>query len=168
VDDVQTILIGLAILAVIIGLLVLRSVGRRKVRQFSEKKSAERKTATSTDWLSQSLLLRTDSTTAKTLIDDRAKSDLHGVEHDHYSLRHPLDGEQVKARLTTVDNAVLLSPVWAGDAGGVPQGAVWLEFRSRVAKAASKAGISTEDKPTPQFVRLADVAGRPHWAPGQN
>jgi hypothetical protein len=166
VSDIVTALVGLAILAVITLLLVLRRYGKRKVNQFSTRLAAERKTGRTTDWLTQSLLLRTDPVTAKALIDKRAESDLHGVDHDGYSLRHPLDGEQVRARLTAVDGTAVLSPVWALDVNGVPEGFMWKEFRDRVAKAAAKAGIEIEDRPTASFVRLGDSQGQPYWGPG--
>jgi hypothetical protein len=165
VSDIVTALVGLAILAAIILLLVLRRYGKRKVNQFSTRLAAERKTDRTTDWLTQSLLLRTDPVTAKALIDKRAESDLHGVDHDGYSLRHPLDGEQVRARLTAAEGSVVLSPVWALDVNGVPEGNVWKDFRDRVAKAAAKAGIEIENRQTAGFVRLADAHGQPYWGP---
>ncbi|KAA1424584.1 hypothetical protein FE697_001255 [Mumia zhuanghuii] len=161
----STLLLGVVLLVVIVGLAQLRSSMKRKVNARNAQRGAERGASRAHTWLGTGVVLETDPQTATGLVDAvAAKTMSKQVGPTRWALMTGFEEYAASAAFVrTPTGEVALGATTAPDQGGAPDGAAWLDFRDRVAKAAKKAGITARQVETGTFTPSTGPDGRTIW-----
>ncbi|MFD1824704.1 MULTISPECIES: hypothetical protein [Mumia] len=157
----------LAGVAVFVVLLVLDQRRRRAAMRRRAERGEKPRGGGSEDWLATRLVLETDPETAGEIVAKVARAAVSKpLAAGRWALVTGFDRYDASAGVVRTDSgSVTLAPLSAPDDGGTPDGAAWLDFRDRVAKAARKAGIETRTEPSPPFVATAGPGGTSRWVP---
>ncbi|WP_370616724.1 hypothetical protein [Mumia sp. Pv 4-285] len=161
----STLVVGVLVLVVIVGLGWFRVAMKRKVADRNDRLSAERGAGRALDWLGTGLVLETDPQTATALVNTIAtKTMSKQVGPTRWALMTGFEEHNASAAFVRTPNGeVALAAVTAPDQRGGPDGAAWLDFRDRVAKAARKAEITARQVDTGTFTQSVGPDGRPIW-----
>ncbi|WP_262851108.1 hypothetical protein [Mumia quercus] len=159
-----TFLVGVAVF------LVLLWLDQRR-RQAAARRRAERgekpRGGGAEEWLATRLVLETDRDTADAVVAKVAQATMsRPVAPGRWSLLTGFDRYEATAGFVRTDpGAVTLAPLSAPDDDGAPDGAAWLDFRDRVAKAARRSGVVARTEPSPPFVVSTGAAAGRTWVP---
>lgn len=159
-----TFLVGVAVFLVLLWLDQRRrqAAARRRAAQGKKPRGGG-----SDEWLATRLVLETDRATAEAIVAKVADATMsRPVAPGRWSLLTGFDRYEATAGFVRTDpGSVTLAPLSAPDDDGAPDGAAWLDFRDRVAKAAHRSGVVSRIEPSPPFVASTGAAAGRTWVP---